>query len=108
MAKARDFTHYHRDGSVWATGQKTGDVMTGYWMWFRKDGTLMRSGSFTNDGEQTGEWTTYDKKGKVYKVTAMKPKGAAKKNAKNRKAKVASPKKRVAKKKAAKRKKRAT
>ena len=23
-------------------------------------------------GKQTGEWTTYDKKGKVYKVTKMK------------------------------------
>ena len=25
-------------------------------------------------GEQTGEWTTYDRKGKVYKVTLIKPK----------------------------------
>jgi antitoxin component YwqK of YwqJK toxin-antitoxin module len=32
----------------------------------------MRSGSFTN-GVQTGEWTTYDRKGAVYKVTAIKP-----------------------------------
>ena len=48
-------------------------VMTGYWEWFRKDGTKMRSGSFEN-GEQVGEWTTYDQQGKVYKVTMMKPK----------------------------------
>ena len=33
----------------------------------------MRSGYFQN-GEQTGEWTTYDKNGDVYKITTMKPK----------------------------------
>ncbi len=48
-------------------------VMTGYWEWFRKDGTKLRSGSFRN-GEQTGEWTTCDKSGNVYKVTLIKPK----------------------------------
>jgi antitoxin component YwqK of YwqJK toxin-antitoxin module len=47
--------------------------MAGFWEWFRKDGSLMRSGSFTN-GEQVGEWTTYDKTGRVVKVTSMKPK----------------------------------
>jgi len=47
-------------------------VFTGYWEWFRKDGTKLRSGHFEN-GEQTGEWTTYDKNGKVYKVTTKKP-----------------------------------
>ena len=50
-----------------------GDTPTGYWEWFRKDGTKLRSGYF-EDGEQVGEWTTYDKDGKVYKVTEMKPK----------------------------------
>jgi antitoxin component YwqK of YwqJK toxin-antitoxin module len=66
-------THYHRDGSIWAKGQMLGDVMTGYWEWFRKDGTKMRSGYFEN-GEQVGEWTTFDRNGKVVKVTTMKPK----------------------------------
>ena len=33
----------------------------------------MRSGTFEN-GEQVGEWTTYDQQGKVYKITRMKPK----------------------------------
>ena len=37
-----------------------------------KDGTRLRSGYF-KAGEQTGEWTTYDAKGRVYKVTRMKP-----------------------------------
>jgi hypothetical protein len=53
--------------------------MVGYWEWFRKDGTRMRSGHF-EDGEQIGEWTTYDTKGEVYKVTKMKPKAARKKS----------------------------
>jgi len=42
--------------------------MHGYWEWFRKDGTKMRSGSF-KAGTQTGLWTTYDAKGKTYKKT---------------------------------------
>jgi antitoxin component YwqK of YwqJK toxin-antitoxin module len=50
-----------------------GGVMTGYWEWFRKDGTRMRSGYFKS-GEQVGQWTTYDKNGKVVKVTTMKGK----------------------------------
>ena len=74
--KAKKYTHYHKDGTVWAKGQKTGDVMTGYWEWFRKDGTIMRSGSFTSTGEQTGAWTTYDQRGKAFKVTTMKPAAA--------------------------------
>jgi antitoxin component YwqK of YwqJK toxin-antitoxin module len=72
-AAAREHIHYHKDGSIWAKGQMTGDVMTGYWEWFRKDGSRMRSGSFEN-GEHIGEWTTYDRSGKVVKVTIMKRK----------------------------------
>ena len=33
----------------------------------------MRSGYF-EAGEQTGEWTTYDKTGAIVKVTKIKPK----------------------------------
>ena len=50
--------------------------MTGYWEWFRKDGSKMRSGTFVN-GEQVGEWTTFDKTGRVVKVTTMKLKAKA-------------------------------
>ncbi len=38
---------------------------------YHKDGTKLRSGHFKN-GEQVGEWTTYDKNGEVYKVTKMR------------------------------------
>jgi antitoxin component YwqK of YwqJK toxin-antitoxin module len=44
--------------------------MNGCWEWFRKDGSRMRSGSF-KAGKQTGTWTTYDRKGRVFKVTEM-------------------------------------
>jgi antitoxin component YwqK of YwqJK toxin-antitoxin module len=67
-------TEYHKDGSIWAKGQTIDGVPTGYWEWFRLDGTRMRSGHF-KDGEQVGAWTTYDDSGAVYKVTQMKPKG---------------------------------
>jgi antitoxin component YwqK of YwqJK toxin-antitoxin module len=95
--KPRKYTHYHKDGTVWAKGQKTGEVMTGYWRWFRKDGTMMRSGSFTDTGEQTGEWTTYDQRGKAFKVTMIKTKAAKVVAKKTRKtaAKVSKKKKRA-------------
>ena len=72
---AKEHIEYHKDGSVWACGKKIEGVLTGYWEWFRKDGTKMRSGTFEN-GEQMGEWTTYDNNGEVYKVTIIKPKKA--------------------------------
>ena len=61
---------YHKDGSVWAKGNMIGNVCDGYWEWFRKGGTKMRSGYFTK-GKQTGDWTTYDKNGGVVKVTSF-------------------------------------
>ena len=69
-SKPQKHTEYHKDGSVWAKGQRLDGVPTGYWEWFRKDGTKLRSGSFDN-GAQVGEWTTYDGQGRVYKVTNM-------------------------------------
>jgi antitoxin component YwqK of YwqJK toxin-antitoxin module len=65
---------YHKDGSVRARGPARDGVPVGYWEWFRKDGTKLRSGHFDDDGQQTGEWITYDQNGEVYKVTQMKRK----------------------------------
>jgi antitoxin component YwqK of YwqJK toxin-antitoxin module len=70
-AKPKPHEHYHKDGTLWARGQTVGDQPHGYWEWFRKDGVIMRSGHF-DKGVQTGEWITYDKAGKIYKVTQMK------------------------------------
>lgn len=68
-----EYIKYHKDGSIWARGTMVDGVMDGYWEWFRKDGTKMRSGHFEN-GEQVGEWITYDQEGQEYKVTQMSPK----------------------------------
>jgi antitoxin component YwqK of YwqJK toxin-antitoxin module len=42
--------------------------MHGFWEFFRKDGTLMRSGSF-DQGKQSGVWKTFDREGKLVKET---------------------------------------
>ena len=61
----------HKNGSVWAKGKVVAGKYEGYWEWFRLDGSKMRSGYFKNN-KQIGEWTTYDKKGKVVKITKIK------------------------------------
>lgn len=99
--KEQERVDHHKDGSVRARGKTRDGVLTGYWEWFRKDGTKLRSGHFEN-GEQVGEWITYDQQGKPYKVTQMKPKvaAAAKKKASARRpaaAKKATAKRTVAK-----------
>ena len=73
MKSAKRHIKYHKDGSIWAKGMMADGVPTGYWEWFRLDGTKMRSGYFEK-GQQVGEWITYDKKGQKYKVTQIKPK----------------------------------
>jgi hypothetical protein len=65
------YTHRHKDGSIWATGFILDGCATGYWEWFRKDGTKMRSGSFDR-GHQIGTWITYTRDGKAHKVTEIK------------------------------------
>lgn len=65
----------HKDGGLRARGWMVDGVPTGYWEWFRKDSTKLRSGTF-EDGVQVGEWTTYDRSGRVHKVTTFKAKRA--------------------------------
>jgi antitoxin component YwqK of YwqJK toxin-antitoxin module len=69
-SKAKEHDRYHKDGSIWGKGSIIYGVMTGFWEWFRKDGTNLRFGYFEN-GEQVGQWTTYDNNGKVVKITTM-------------------------------------
>ena len=70
----KEHVEYYKDGSVKGIGMLADGRMDGYWEWFRKDGTKLRSGHFIQ-GKQTGEWTTYDRKGAVYKVTTFDRKG---------------------------------
>jgi antitoxin component YwqK of YwqJK toxin-antitoxin module len=72
MVKNGITTKYHANGkTVFAKGRTKGGQPDGYWEWFRKDGTRKRSGYFQK-GKPVGTWTTYDQKGKVYKVTEKK------------------------------------
>ncbi|HEY2004127.1 MAG TPA: hypothetical protein VGH44_03335 [Candidatus Saccharimonadia bacterium] len=59
---------HYKDGSVKGRGQLLDGQMDGYWEWFRKSGTKMRSGHF-EAGQPVGEWITYNQQGQVYKVT---------------------------------------
>ncbi|MFT7035307.1 MAG: antitoxin component YwqK of YwqJK toxin-antitoxin module [Cyclobacteriaceae bacterium] len=54
--------------TIWSKGKIVANQPEGYWEWYRIEGTKKRSGHFEK-GEPVGEWTTYDKEGKVYKVT---------------------------------------
>ena len=65
---------FHADGkSTWSIGLIRDGFAHGYWEWFRVDGTIKRSGHF-NLGTPVGEWITYDKDGKRYKITKQKEK----------------------------------
>lgn len=75
MNDPAEHLEYHRAGSVRARGSRVHGVPEGYWEWFRLDGTLMRSGSFTH-GEQTGEWITDNSDGLPHKATQKKPAAA--------------------------------
>lgn len=54
-------------------GQTEDGELTGYWEWFRRDGSKMRSGHFDR-GEPVGEWITYDRTGTPHKITQRGPK----------------------------------
>jgi antitoxin component YwqK of YwqJK toxin-antitoxin module len=59
---------HYENGNVRFRGQNLDGEMHGAWEFFRKDGTLMRSGSFER-GQQVGIWRTYDRSGEVVKET---------------------------------------
>ena len=62
-----DIAHYD-DGAVRYKGFQLDGQMHGAWEFFRKDGSLMRSGEFDR-GEQIGIWKTFDRSGKVVTET---------------------------------------
>ncbi|MCV2232842.1 hypothetical protein [Paracholeplasma manati] len=63
---------YHdKTNTVWSKGKMVNDQPDGYWEWYRTDGTIKRSGYFSN-GQMVGEWITYDSQGKPYKITQKK------------------------------------
>lgn len=52
------------------TGAHLDGEMHGDWAFYRRDGSLMRSGAFDR-GRQIGIWRTFDRSGRVVKETAF-------------------------------------
>ena len=49
-------------------GEYLDGKMRGYWEFYRKDGSLMRSGAFDHE-VQVGIWKTFDRAGALVKET---------------------------------------
>jgi antitoxin component YwqK of YwqJK toxin-antitoxin module len=65
----KEAAHY-ANGNVRYRGTRLDGEMHGKWEFFRRDGSLMRSGQFDR-GKQIGTWRTFDRSGKVVKETAF-------------------------------------
>ncbi len=55
---------FYDNGFLRSKGGRRDGEMHGQWSFYRKDGTLMRTGRF-DTGRQIGVWTTYDRAGAV-------------------------------------------
>ena len=64
---AAETTRYD-NGGVKHRGATVDGEMHGPWEWYRRDGSLMRTGSFER-GRQVGVWRTHDRSGRVVKET---------------------------------------
>lgn len=67
-------TNRYSTGAVQSTGFMLDGEMHGHWEFFRKDGSMMRSGGFER-GTQTGVWRTFDRAGLLVKETTFAPRG---------------------------------
>jgi antitoxin component YwqK of YwqJK toxin-antitoxin module len=63
MTETEDTATY-ANGRVKYRGRRLDGELHGDWSWYRRDGSLMRSGSFDR-GRQIGIWRTYDRSGAV-------------------------------------------
>lgn len=61
---------FYDNGNPRFTGETVDGQMHGPWQFFRRDGSLMRAGSFDR-GVQVGVWTTYARDGRVVKETTF-------------------------------------
>ena len=52
MPMLKKYVKYHNDGTLWAKGTMSDGVPQGYWEWFRKDGSKMRSGYFAKESKR--------------------------------------------------------
>jgi antitoxin component YwqK of YwqJK toxin-antitoxin module len=59
-----DRSPFYENGLPRFKGEYLAGEMHGPWEFYRKDGTLMRSGAF-DKGTQIGIWRTYDREGNL-------------------------------------------
>ena len=62
-----DIAHYST-GALQSRGFTLDGEMHGAWEFFRKDGSVMRTGEFDR-GRQVGTWRTFDRAGRLVKET---------------------------------------
>jgi hypothetical protein len=67
-AHPKPHAEHYDNGAVKLTGFHLDGDMHGSWAFYRRDGSLMRSGDFDR-GRQVGVWRTYDRSGAVLKET---------------------------------------
>jgi antitoxin component YwqK of YwqJK toxin-antitoxin module len=68
--RAIPHVEHYGNGKVKLEGAHLDGEMHGPWVFFRLDGSLMRSGEFDR-GRQVGTWRTFDRQGKVVKETTF-------------------------------------
>ena len=59
---------YYSTGALQSRGFTLDGEMHGAWEFFRKDGSVMRTGAFER-GRQVGAWRTFDRAGRLVKET---------------------------------------
>jgi len=68
--KATPAIDHYPNGNVRFAGFHLHGEMHGAWVFYRSDGSVMRSGSFDR-GRQVGTWTTMARDGRVVKETTF-------------------------------------
>ena len=59
---SKEISPFYENGLPRFKGEYLGDEMHGPWLFYRKDGSLMRTGEF-DSGKQIGTWRTFDRAG---------------------------------------------
>ncbi|MEQ1702435.1 MAG: DUF1801 domain-containing protein [Ilumatobacteraceae bacterium] len=66
--KAGKVRRFHDNGRLESKGGMKGDQLHGAWAWYRKDGSLQRTGQY-QAGVEVGTWRTFNRNGAVLKET---------------------------------------
>ena len=62
--------NYYGSGAIQSRGFRLDGEMHGTWDFFRKDGSVMRTGQFDR-GRQVGVWRTFDRSGRLVRETSF-------------------------------------